>query len=206
MLMKQTIIGWATLGALAVGAGPAQAQVTSGSQEIHVYVGEAFGDDLTDRRVSGRRPEIDDDVTYGVRYGYNFSDARGIELSLGRTNTSVTELAGRDVDFDLTTFDVDGIYHVGSSEKFVPYVLAGIGYVNGDLDRPIVGVAPGVGAVRIDDDNAFTFNAGVGAKWFVSNSVSLRLDLRYRYLDKVVDRIDDSLNTFETTVGVGFKF
>jgi outer membrane beta-barrel protein len=206
MLTKKTLIGLATVGALASSASPVTAQVTESSQEVHVYVGEAFGDELTDRMVSGRSPELDDDVTFGVRYGYNFTDAWGLELALGRTNTSVTKLAGRDIDFDLTTFDVDGIYHFNSSESLVPYVLAGIGYVDGDLDRPIIGTAPGVGLVRINDDNAFTFNAGVGAKWFVSDLVSLRLDLRYRYLDKVVDRLDDSLNTFETTVGIGFKF
>jgi outer membrane beta-barrel protein len=206
MLRKKTFIGLATIGALAGSALPATAQVTEGSQEVHVYVGEAFGDELTDRMVSGHSPELDDDVTFGVRYGYNFSDAWGLELALGRTNTAVTKLAGRDIDFDLTTFDVDGIYHFNSSASLVPYVLAGIGYVSGDLDRPIVGTAPGVGAVRINDDNAFTFNAGVGAKWFVSDAVSLRLDLRYRYLDQVVDRLDDSLNTFETTVGIGFEF
>ncbi|HEY0685751.1 MAG TPA: outer membrane beta-barrel domain-containing protein [Steroidobacter sp.] len=206
MLTKKTLIGLATVGALAGNTLPAQAQVTASSQEVHVYVGEAFGDDLTDRRISGRMPELDDDVTFGLRYGFNFTEAWGLELSLGRTNTAVTKLAGRDIDFDLTTFDVDGIYHFNSSESFVPYVLAGVGYVDGDLDRPITGAAPGMGTVRIDDDNGFTLNAGVGAKWFVSDLVSLRLDLRYRYLDKIVDRLDDSLNTFETTVGIGFKF
>jgi outer membrane beta-barrel protein len=206
MLTKNAFIGVATIGVLGGTALPATAQVAEGSQEIHIYVGEAFGDELTDRMVSGHSPELDDDVTFGVRYGYNFTDAWGLEFSLGRTNTAVTKWGGRDIDFDLTTFDVDGIYHFNSSESLVPYVLAGIGYVNGDLDRPLMGTAPGIGAVRIDDDNAFTFNAGVGAKWFVSDVVSLRLDLRYRYLDKVLDRLDDSLNTFETTLGIGFKF
>jgi outer membrane beta-barrel protein len=206
MFRNKTLIGLAAVGALAGNASPALAQVGAGTQEIHVYVGEAFGDELTDRMVSGRMPELDDDVTFGVRYGYNFTDAWGLELALGRTNTSVTKLASRDIDLDLTTFDVDGIYHFNAGESFAPYVLAGVGYVNGDLDRPIIGTAPGVGAVRINDDNGFTFNAGVGAKWFVSDVVSLRVDLRYRYLDKVVDRLDDSLNTFETTVGVGFTF
>jgi outer membrane beta-barrel protein len=205
MMTKKTFIGLATIGMLGSNALPAMAEVTANSQEVHVYIGETFGDDVTDRRISGRMPELDDAVTFGVRYGYNFTQAWGLDFSLGRTNTSVTKLAGRDVDLDLTTFDADAIYHFNGS-SFVPYVLAGIGYVSGDLDRPITGTAPGVAVVRIDDDNAFTFNAGVGAKWLVSDQVSLRLDLRYRYLDKVVDRLDDSLNTFETTLGVGFNF
>ena len=205
MLTKQRLIGLATVGALAIGATPAMAQVTAGSQEVHAYVGEAFGDDITDRSITGRTPELDDDLTYGLRYGFNFTDAWGLELSLGQTNTSVTGLAGRDTDLDLTTFDVDAIYHFNTGSPFVPYVLAGVGYASADLDRPIIGTV-GAAPVRIDNDNGFTLNAGVGAKYFITDNVSLRLDARYRYLDKVVDRFDDSLNTFETTFGVGFQF
>ena len=205
MMMKKNLIGLAGMSVL-VTAMPAMAQMTAGSQEVQVYVGEAFGDDLSDRRISGRTPELDDDVTYGLRYGYNFSDAWGIELSLGRTNTSVTRLPGPDTDLDLTTFDVDAIYHFNPGGPFVPYVLAGIGYASADLDRPITGTVSGIGPVRIDDDDGFTLNAGVGAKYFITDTVSLRLDARYRYLDKIIDRFDDSLNTFEATLGVGFKF
>lgn len=206
MLTKKKAIAMATLVALAGHAVSALAEESEWNHEVHVYVGEMFGDDLTDRRVTGRVPELDDDVTLGLRYGYNFPAGWGLELSLGRANTSVTSLAGGDIDFNVTTFDVDGIYHFRPGRDFVPYVLAGVGYAEGDLDRALVGTTPGVGAVRIDDDGGFTFNAGVGAKWFLTDAVSVRLDLRYRYLDKVVDRFDDSLNTFETTVGVGFHF
>lgn len=205
MLTKKHLIGLVGVGFLA-GAVPAVAQVTAGSHEFHVYVGETFGDELSDRRIEGHKPELDDDVTYGVRYGYNLSDAWGLEVSLGRTNSSVTKLGGRDIDLDLTTFDVDAIYHFNLGGPFVPYVLAGVGYASADLDRAIVGTVDGIGPVRIDDDDGFTVNAGIGAKYFVTDKVSLRLDARYRYLDKVVDRFDDSLNTFEATLGVGFKF
>lgn len=205
MFTKKHLIGLVGVGVLA-GAMPAVAQVTAGSQEVHVYAGETFGDKLSDRRINGRKPELDDDVTYGVRYGYNFTDAWGLELSLGRTNSSVTKLVGRDIDLDLTTFDVNAIYHFNPGGSFVPYVLAGVGYASADLDRAITGTVNGIGPVRIDDDEGFTLNAGIGAKYFITDKVSLRLDARYRYLDKVIDRFDDSLNTFETTLGVGFKF
>lgn len=206
MLTKKRLIGLATLGSLAVTAVPAMAQVAGGTQQADVYVGEAFGDDVTDTRITGHQPKLDDDITYGLRYGFNFTDAWGLEMSLGRTNTSITGLPGGDTDLDLTTFDVDAIYHFNTHGPFVPYVTAGLGYASADLDRPIIGTVNGVGPVRIDDDNGFTLNAGVGAKYFITDNVSLRLDARYRYLDKVVDRFDDSLNTFETTLGVGFQF
>src|SRR5690606_21729202 len=119
------------------------------------------------------------DVTYGLRYGYNFTDNWGLEMSLGRTNSALTGLSGRDIDLDLTTFDVDAVYHFNPSGTFVPYVLAGVGYASADLDRPITGTVSGAGPVRINDDNGFTLNAGVGAKYFVTDKVSLRLDARY---------------------------
>ena len=205
-MLTKRLIGLATIGTLALTDVPAMAQVTAGSQEVHAYVGAAFGDDLSDRKINGRTPELDDDLTYGLRYGYNFTDAWGLELSLGQTNTSVTGLPTRDIDLDLTTLDVDAVYHFNPSSRFVPYVLAGIGYASADLERPITGTLNGGGPVRISDDNGFTLNAGVGAKYFITDTVSLRLDARYRYLDKVIDRYDDSLNTFETTLGVGFQF
>jgi outer membrane beta-barrel protein len=205
MITKKLLIGLVSVG-LVAGAVPAMAQVTAGSHEIYVYAGETFGDDLSDRRIDGRKLELDDDVTYGLRYGYNFTDSWGIELSLGRTNSSVKGLGGRSNDLDLTTFDVDAIYHFNTGGSFVPYVFAGIGYASADLDRPITGTIGGVGPVRIDDDEGFTLNTGFGAKYFITDRVSLRFDARYRYLDKVIDRFDDSLNTFETTLGIGVKF
>lgn len=203
MLIKKALVGVAA--AVAFNAGTALAQTEAGSHELQIYSGEFFGDKLTDARVSGRTPELDDDVSYGIRYGYNFTNAWGIEASLGRAATSVTGVPGADIDLDLTTLDVNGVYHLNYGTRFVPYVTAGVGYASADLDRPIVGLVNGR-AVAIDDDEGFTANAGIGAKYFVSDSFLLRLEAKYRYLDAVVDRNEDSLNTFETTLGFGWRF
>jgi outer membrane beta-barrel protein len=205
MMRREGIAGLALVGALALNTAPAVAQVESGSQEVHAYGGAFFGDDLTDTRISGRTPELDDDVTYGVRYGYNFTDTWGIELSLGQTASSVTNLAGRDIDLDLTTLDLDAVWHFNTGSRVVPYLLAGVGYASADLDAPIRGVANGV-PVTIGDDNGFTLNAGVGAKYYATDRFLVRLEARYRYLDAVVDRFDDAMNTVETTLGVGWRF
>jgi outer membrane beta-barrel protein len=204
-MRRKTLIGLAVLGALALDAAPALAQVESRSQEMSVYAGELFGDDLTDRQISGRTPQLDDDVTYGVRYGYNFTNSWGIEASLGQTASSVTDLVGRDIDLDLTTLDLDAVYHFNTASPLVPYLVAGVGYASSDLDVPIVGLVSGA-PVRIDDDNGFTANAGAGLKYYVNDRFLVRLEARYRYLDKVVDKFDDSLNTVETTLNVGWKF
>ena len=205
MSRSESLIGLAAFAALALNAAPAAAQVQAGSQEVHAYGGEFFGDDLTSTKVSGRTPKLDDDVTYGIRYGYNFTNAWGIELSLGQSATAVKKLVGGNLDLDLTTVDVDAVWHFDTGSQWVPYVVAGVGYASADLDRPILGTVNGR-AVAIDDDKGFTFNAGVGTKYFVTDSFLVRLEARYRYLDGVVDRFDDSLNTFETTLGVGWRF
>jgi len=197
--------GIAALGVLASIAAPAQAQVEGASQELGVYGGELFGDDLTDTPVSGRTPQLDDDFTYGVRYAYNLNHALALEIGLGETPSSATRLAGDDVDLDLTTFDVDAVWHFDLGNRVVPYVLAGVGYARANLDDPITGTVNGQ-AVSIDDDEGFTANAGVGAKFFVNDRFLVRLEGRYRYLDGVLDRFDDSLNTFETTLGVSWRF
>jgi len=199
------VTGLAGVGALLLSALPATAQVQPNSQEVDAYAGAVFGDDLTDVRISGQQPKLDDDVTFGLRYGYNFTSAWGIEAALGYNPNKVTGLAGGDVDLNLTTLDVDGVYHFNQFGRFVPYVLAGAGYAVADLDHDLTGTV-NAQPVTIRDDDGFTLNAGVGAKYFATDKLLFRLEGRYRYLDKVVDHFDRSLNTFETTLGVGYQF
>jgi outer membrane beta-barrel protein len=205
MKVSWKVTGLAAAGALLMNAVPAFAQVKAGSQSVEAYAGALFGDDVTDVRLSGQQPKLDDDVTFGLRYGYNFTENWGIETSLGLSPTKVTNLTGGDVDLDLWTLDVDAVYHFNPAGRFVPYVLAGAGYASADLDRDLTGTVNAT-PVAIRDDNGFTLNAGVGAKYFATDNLVFRLEGRYRYLDKVVDRFDDSLNTFETTLGVGYQF
>jgi len=203
--MKTTwkMTGLAAAIAMALYAVPASAEEPS--QEVHVYGGELFGDKITDTAISGNRPELDDDITYGIRYGYNFSDAFGLELSAGNTSSSVTKLAGNDIDVDLTTVDIDAVWNILPGGKFVPYLVGGAGYAWANLDNPITGTANGQ-PVSINDDGGFTANAGIGAKYFVNDRFLVRLEARYRYVDKVLDNFDDSLSTVETTLGVGWRF
>ena len=199
------IAGLAGIGALLAGALPASAQVKAKSQEVEAYAGALFGDDLTDVRISGQRPELDDDVAFGLRYGFNFTDAWGLDASLGYSPNKVTGLAGGDIDLNLTTLDLDGVYHFNQFGRVVPYVLAGVGYATANLDHDLVGTV-NAQPVTIRDDDGFTLNAGLGAKLYATDHLLFRLEGRYRYLDKVVDHFDHSLNTFETTLGVGYQF
>ncbi len=70
-------------------------------------------------------------------------------------------------------------------------MLAGVGYASADLDRRLVGTV-GAQPVSITDDEGFTLNAGIGAKYYATDRLIVRAEARYRYLDKVLDRFDDS--------------
>jgi outer membrane beta-barrel protein len=206
MKMKNVkrLAGVAAVGVLALQAVPALAQ-DAGKQEVSVYAGALFGDDLTSQAISGRTPKLDDSFTYGLRYGYNFTDQFALEASLGESPSKVKNVAGGDIDLDLTTFDVDAVWNFRNGTQLTPYVFAGVGYAFADLDRSILGTV-GATPVSIKDDDGFTANAGLGVRYQATDHLFLKAEGRYRYLDKVVDRFDDSLNTVETTLGVGYQF
>ncbi|MBX5461729.1 MAG: porin family protein [Steroidobacteraceae bacterium] len=199
--------GIAALGTMALVCGaPAKAEVKAGTNEVHVFAGYLFGDDLTETPISGTTPELDDDFLVGLRYDYNFTDVLGLDASLGFSPNSAKGVpGGGDVDLDITMLDVDAIWTFLPDAQFAPYLLGGVGYASANLDTPIVGVVDGQ-PVQIDDDNGFTLNAGIGARWFFTERGLMRLEARYRFMDKLVDNFDDSLNTFEATVSVGMTF
>jgi outer membrane beta-barrel protein len=205
MNSKLKLIGIATLGATALINAPAHAQVEGRSQEVSAYAGQLFGDKLTDTNISGQRPELDDDFTYGFRYAFNLTPNLALEAAVGETLSSVTKLAGGDIDLDLSTLDLDAVWHFNPGDRVVAYALGGVGYARANLDDPITGLVNGQ-PESIDDDQGFTLNAGAGAKFYVNDRFLVRLEARYRYLDGVLDRHDDSLNTVETTLGVAWQF
>ncbi len=97
------------------------------------------------------------------------------------------------------------MWHLLPAQKWVPYLVVGVGYASASLDRPIIGTF-GTQTYRIDDDSGFTANAGVGLKWFATDRVIVRAEARYRYLDKLLDRFAEPINSVETTLGIGWKF
>jgi outer membrane beta-barrel protein len=205
MNKRWKLIGLATLGATALVNAPANAQVEGRTQEISAYGGQLFGDKLTDTHVSGQRPELDDDFTYGFRYAFNLTPKLALEASVGETLTSATKLAGNDIDLDLSTLDLDAVWHFNPGDRVVAYALGGVGYARANLDEPITGTVNGQ-PVSIDDDQGFTLNAGAGAKFYVNDRFLVRLEARYRYLDGVLESHDEALNTVETTLGVAWQF
>jgi outer membrane beta-barrel protein len=209
---EQTAVQYAALGfslaalaELALYGSPAVAEEQANTQSIQIYGGELFGDDLTKRPVSGRTPHLDDNVTFGARYNYNFTDSWGLQISGGYSTNRASRVASGNSDLELTTADLDAVWNITPQLPIVVYALAGAGYAWAHLSTPIEGQVYGPPEI-IRDSNDFTANAGIGAKYYVTNNFFMDLEARYRYLNRLVNTSDQSLNTVETTLGFGWRF
>jgi outer membrane beta-barrel protein len=183
----------------------AVAQVQARTQSVESYAGELFGDDLTDTPVSGRTPRLNDNAIFGARYTYNFTAMWGLQLSGGYSpNRAARVMSGKD-NLGLTTVDLDAVWNIMPEYAIVPYVLVGAGYAWAKLDSPITGEINGRPVV-LTESNGFTANVGVGAKYFVMGNLFVNVEARYRYLNRLVSNSNQSLNTTETTLGIGWRF
>src|SRR5690606_24659286 len=202
---KTHLVGMAVAGTLLVGAVPAMAQQAERHSDFGVYAGALFGDGLTEGPVSASVPKLDDDFVGGLRYAYHFNTNFALEGSLGFNPNKVTGAVGGDVDIDVYTADINAAWNFRNGSRLTPYVTAGVGYAFADLDRSLTGNVAGE-VVSIDDDDGVTVNAGGGLRYDVSDRVVVRLDARYRFIDKLVNQFDGSLNGGEVTLGLGWKF
>ncbi len=198
------------ISAAAMQSANAQTQPASGSQDVQIYAGYLFGDRLTKSSLSGDTPRLDDDAVYGARYTYHFTDQWGLQLSAGYSPSRAGHVATGNTNLGVTTVDVDAEWDILpnftlAGHPFIPYAVAGAGYAWANLDHPLVGLE-GKTPVSITDSNGYTANAGLGAKFFVSDRVFVDFDARYRHFSKLVSTDSQGLNTAETTLAVGYRF
>lgn len=204
------MLGLVTLGAAALHGAPADAQARAGSQDLQIYAGEMFGDRLTEAPLSGKYPLLNDDAVFGGRYTYDFTDQWGIQLSGGYSPSRVGHVLGGDSNLGLTTVDLDVLWNIApgftvDGHALVPYTEVGAGYAWANLDHPLYG-AIGTTPVRLTDSNGYTANVGLGAKYYMTSNFFVDFDARYRYLSRLINQSSQSLNTGETTLGVGYQF
>jgi opacity protein-like surface antigen len=189
---------------------PPRAQASPGSQDVQAYVGEIFGDGLTEQPLSGSHPRLDDNVTYGGRYTFHFNDSWGVQLSAGYSPSRAGHVPSGPSDLGLTTLDLDvewdivpGFQLVG--RPLVPYTVVGMGYAWANLDHTMYGLVAARRAT-ITVSNGYSANIGIGARYYLSGNVFIDLDARYRHLSKLVSDYSQGLNTAETTLSLGYRF
>lgn len=132
------------------------------------------------------KQHMDTNLVYGARAGYNFTKNFGIEALFDYVNTSPTK---RKLDVDMYRYGGELLYHFFPDNTLVPYVAAGYSGLNFD-------------AKTFDKRVRGAFDYGVGAKYFLSDAIALRGDVRH-ILYNINDR---TTNNFEYTLGAYIPF
>jgi len=131
---------------------------------------------------------LDSTYVLGLRAGYNFTKNVGIE-ALYDYATDTDAKSGPMTDISMQRFGGQLLYHFFPDNAFVPYLAAG--YSGLKLD--------GNG---INNDTHGAFDYGVGAKFFVTDDIALRGDLRH-----IIYSYDSAnYNDMEYTLGAYFQF
>lgn len=130
------------------------------------------------------------DSTYllGLRAGYNFTKHIGVEALYDYAAETDAKSAPM-TDISIQRFGGQALYHFFPDNAFVPYLAAGYSGVKFDGNG-------------INNDTHGAFDYGVGAKYFVTDDIALRGDLRH-----IIYRYDSgNYNDMEYTLGAYFQF
>ncbi len=107
--------------------------------------------------------DLDNTVAYGLGLGYNLDRHWAAEATVHYMNSEY-DGGGRDVNVWL--YHLDALYHFVPTEKLVPYVATGIGGITFDPDQG-------------HNDKDFAVNYGAGLKYFLTEEIALRGDVRH---------------------------
>jgi OOP family OmpA-OmpF porin len=136
---------------------------------------------------------IDEGLLGRAALGYNFTEHFGFEVALDASlgaldynyRDPVTCLCEvEDVDAVLARADL--LYHFQPEKKLVPYLAAGGGGMRLDYET-------------FDDEDLFLLNYGGGLKYFLSERVMLRGDVRHLFIP------EDSYNNMAVSLGLTFR-
>ncbi len=130
---------------------------------------------------------LDTTPVYGIRAGYDLTKYWGLEAILDYANTDRKNNGG---SVDFYRYGLDILLYFMPEGKLVPYLAGGVGGMH--LNGP-----NGVDNV---DGNYATVNAGAGIKYFLTDSLALRADVRD------IVKSNELQNNIEYTVGITYYF
>lgn len=169
---------------------PAHAEVQKGQFEVSPFIGYHFFES---------EQNLENDLTYGIRFGYSFTRHWAVEGAVSTIGTNVDDatISGASEgqfrspadEVDLLLYLIDALYHFRPDNKFSPYVVGGYGAAD---------YSP-----SISSEEMSTFNLGVGAKYWVADNLALRFEVRDHLVGEVFDH---SYNNISATFGVSFAF
>lgn len=163
--------------------------------------------------------DYDSDVSFSGAVGYAFSDSYRAEVELTFRENDVDQLSFNNVprnargDISSTSLFVNAYYDFSNvHEQFVPYIGAGIGLTDVDMDVQY-------GAANFNgDDTVLAFQAIAGANYHINDELSLYADVRYQITDDPeLNRfggpapaanveLDSEYDTYNINVGIRYNF
>jgi len=180
-------ISLALLLSMALLPASARAEIKAESVEISPFIGY---------NIFEKRQNLEDRPIFGGRLGYNFTEHFGIEavgeyIHSDVDNKKLTfrrqgQFTSPKNDVDITMYHIDLIYHFIPSARFNPFIAAGYGAAHYSPD--------------ISNKNMSVVNFGAGAKYWFTEHIAMRADLR----DSMV--FDEKIHNLQATMGVVFAF
>jgi OOP family OmpA-OmpF porin len=168
----------------------AHSEIKAGSFEVGPFGGYNFFQ---------KSQNLENRPVFGLRLGYNFTKHFGIEGTgefirsyvddRGKTGLSEGQYGSPMDKVDLTFYHIDAVYHFMPDGKFNPFVLAGFG---GAHYRP-----------EISTRDMAAFNVGVGAKYWLTDNIALRVDIK-DYM--VTEIMQETYHNIGATIGITFAF
>jgi len=129
--------------------------------------------------------DLDNDLTYGLGVGYNLTERWAVEAAFNYVDTEYDTGTRSDVEVSLGR--LDALYHFNVTDRLVSYLAAGVGGIYFDPDRA-------------SSDEDLLANYGVGLKYFLTDNVALRGDVRH------VISFDSTHHNLLYTAGITFFF
>ncbi len=185
-LIRKKLTGLLLSFSLLAVATPGFAENRSGAITLTPFVGGyTFEHKKSDKGEAYQ--DLETSPIFGLRAGYNFTENWGAEATFGYILAENRK--PNYPEADVYTFGIDALYHFNPKGTLVPYLAAGIGGMIHEYKPNSVGFYP-----------EYNVNYGGGIKYFVTDNVALRGDVRHVFLP------DDSLNNLVYTAGVTFQF
>jgi OOP family OmpA-OmpF porin len=180
--MRKAVIGWIISCCMVSLAAPSFAGVKAETYTVGPFIGGYTFDGVQHIKT---RPG------FGVRGGYNFTEHFGLEASLG----DVVSVFTRDDSHDINVFNyrIDALYHFMPENRLVPFVAAGFG-------------GQTIFFPQQKDRTRGVFDYGAGLKYFLTDTVVLRGDLRNLVFNERVGKESQMIFNYEYNVGVDFVF
>jgi OOP family OmpA-OmpF porin len=173
------IMMFVTMLLVTAAAAAAQAEVKAGAFSVTPFAGGYLFEGNQDLKHA---------PVFGLRGGYHFTKNWAVEGVFHYLRTEHEAMAGNP-DVDVYGGAIEGLYHFMPDSRLVPFVALGAG---GQLYRP---------TGNIKDRDRFTVDYGAGLKYFLTENLALRADVRHVLLP-----LHDEYNNLLYTVGLTFAF